>query len=244
MSSELDQAVASQVGATPPDEVRELVLDACKTTQVTGLEKFVNLTTLTLNGCGLTTVEGFPTLPRLKVLELSDNQLSDGLDALQDAALLNLCRLSLAGNRFCTLDALEPLGSLPVLRDLDLFNCPVTEVENYREGIFDMLPSLKYLDGFDVDDNEKDEDEEDEADDDLLSSEVGDDEDDELGEDDGESLSAQEQFDEEDDDSADDLSDGCDKDEEESDEDEAHEEGGEDGEEEYADMQRPKRQRR
>ena len=38
----------------------------------------------------------------------------------------------------------------PQLRDLDLFNCAVTDVENYRDGIFEMLPSLKYLDGFDA----------------------------------------------------------------------------------------------
>lgn len=41
-------------------------------------------------------------------------------------------------------------GSLPSLRDLDLFNCAVTEVENYRAGVFDLLPNLKYLDGFDA----------------------------------------------------------------------------------------------
>ena len=41
-------------------------------------------------------------------------------------------------------------GSLPSLKDLDLFNCAVTEAENYRQGVFDMLPNLKYLDGFDV----------------------------------------------------------------------------------------------
>ena len=36
------------------------------------------------------------------------------------------------------------------LKDLDLFNCPVTESDEYREGLFSMLPTLKYLDGFDV----------------------------------------------------------------------------------------------
>jgi Leucine-rich repeat (LRR) protein len=78
--------------------------------QVTGLDKFVNLEILTLNGCGLTTLEGFPVLQELKTLELADNQLADGcLEALQDAALINMNRLSLAGNRFQTLEALEPL---------------------------------------------------------------------------------------------------------------------------------------
>ena len=36
------------------------------------------------------------------------------------------------------------------LRDLDLFNCPVTEIENYRPDVFETIPMLKYLDGFDA----------------------------------------------------------------------------------------------
>ena len=43
-------------------------------------------------------------------LYLNDNQLTDGcLEALQDAGLLTLHTLSLAGNRFSTLESLEPL---------------------------------------------------------------------------------------------------------------------------------------
>ena len=67
--------------------------------------------------CGTTTadvlkdtLEGFPTLAKLEVLQLNDNQLTDGcLEALQDAGLLTLHTLSLAGNRFSTLESLEPL---------------------------------------------------------------------------------------------------------------------------------------
>jgi acidic leucine-rich nuclear phosphoprotein 32 family protein A/C/D len=148
---DLQSAIDQKIGSTPPEEVKELLLDGCKATKVTGLEKFSSLTTLTLNGCGLTTLEDFPTLQHLKKLELADNQLADGcLDELQNAGLFLLTKLSLAGNRFGSLDALEPLQSLPMLRDLDLFNCPVTEVDDYRRGIFDMLPELRYLDGFDA----------------------------------------------------------------------------------------------
>ena len=153
---DLESAIAQQVGDRDAEEIRELVLDACKATKVSGLEKFVNLETLTLNGCGLTSLDGFPTLDNLKSLELSDNALADGcLDALQDAGLPFLNRLSLAGNRFSSLAALEALACLPSLRDLDLFNCPVTEVDNYRDGVFDLLQNLKFLDGFDQEDNEK-----------------------------------------------------------------------------------------
>jgi len=164
---DLEAAIAAQTKDTPPDQVTELVLDTCKATKVSGLEKFSNLKSLTLNGCGLTTLDGFPTLPELRRLELSDNNISEGLEALQDAALFQLKSLSLAGNKFATLEDLDPLSSLPNLRDLDLFNCPVTDVENYRQGLFDIMPNLKYLDGFDVDDNEKEEDDEDEDEDDI-----------------------------------------------------------------------------
>lgn len=188
---DLEAAIAAQTKDTPPNEVTELVLDTCKATKVSGLEKFSNLKSLTLNGCGLTTLDGFPTLPELRRLELSDNNISEGLEALQDAALFQLKSLSLAGNKFATLEDLDPLSSLPNLRDLDLFNCPVTEVENYRQGLFEIMPNLKHLDGFDADDNEKEEDDEDEDeddidddnDDDLLDSEGGDGESD-LGEED------------------------------------------------------------
>ena len=109
---DLEAAIAAQTKDTPPNEVTELVLDTCKATKVSGLEKFSNLKSLTLNGCGLTTLDGFPTLPELRRLELSDNNISEGLEALQDAALFQLKSLSLAGNKFATLEDLDPLVRL------------------------------------------------------------------------------------------------------------------------------------
>jgi hypothetical protein len=41
-------------------------------------------------------------------------------------------------------------SSIPGLRDLDLFNCAVTQNDDYRSGVFQLLPELKYLDGFDM----------------------------------------------------------------------------------------------
>lgn len=43
-----------------------------------------------------------------------------------------------------------PQTGVVMLNDLDLYNCPVTEVDGYRQSIFDMLGNLKYLDGFDA----------------------------------------------------------------------------------------------
>lgn len=43
---------------------------------------------------------------------------------------------------------------LPQLKSLDLFNCEVTNLGDYRDSIFKLLPQLTYLDGYDIDDCE------------------------------------------------------------------------------------------
>lgn len=40
------------------------------------------------------------------------------------------------------------------LKSLDLFNCEVTNLNDYRENVFKLLPQLTYLDGYDRDDKE------------------------------------------------------------------------------------------
>jgi hypothetical protein len=48
------------------------------------------------------------------------------------------------------------------LRNLDLFNCEVTNIDNYREQVFDLLDGLFFLDGYDRNNKEaEDEDDED-----------------------------------------------------------------------------------
>lgn len=173
----LKTAIEEQIQGKAPEDVLELVLDTLpvKKDDFAELEPYTELKSLTLNSCGLTSLEGFPAMPKLVRLELSDNLISEGLECLQDSSLVLLRSLSLANNKIATLDALEPLGSLPNLRDLDLFNCAVTETDNYRTEVFNMLPVLKYLDGFDIDDNEKEDEEDDDDGDesDLLNSEDG-----------------------------------------------------------------------
>lgn len=40
------------------------------------------------------------------------------------------------------------------MKSLDLFNCEVTNLNDYRESVFKLLPQLTYLDGYDRDDKE------------------------------------------------------------------------------------------
>ena len=83
MAGNLSAELARQTGGKAPEEVKELTLDGIKPMTLSELSKYPNLTTLSLNGTGLTTLEGFPTLIHLKNLDLADNALADGcLDCL------------------------------------------------------------------------------------------------------------------------------------------------------------------
>uniref|UniRef100_A0A670K9E6 Acidic leucine-rich nuclear phosphoprotein 32 family member n=1 Tax=Podarcis muralis TaxID=64176 RepID=A0A670K9E6_PODMU len=140
---------------TPPD-VQELVLDNCRSNEgkIEGLSgEFINLEFLSLINVGLTSVLNLPKLPKLKKLELSDNRISGGLDVLAEK-LPNLTHLNLSGNKLKDISTLEPLKKLDSLKSLDLFNCEVTNLNDYRESVFKLLPQLTYLDGYDQEDKE------------------------------------------------------------------------------------------
>ncbi|CAB1327299.1 unnamed protein product [Coregonus sp. 'balchen'] len=136
--------------------VRELVLDNCRSNEgkIKGLTaEFVNLEFLSLINVGLISVSNLPKLGKLKKLELSDNRISGGLDVLAEK-LPNLTHLNLSGNKLKDISTLEPLKKLDSLKSLDLFNCEVTNLNDYRESVFKLLPQLTYLDGYDVEDRE------------------------------------------------------------------------------------------
>ena len=70
------------------------------------------------------------------------------------------------------------------LKSLDLFNCEVTNLENYREKSFELLKDLQYLDGYDRENQEAEEDE-DEDGEDGIDGEDEDEEEDGEGESEG-----------------------------------------------------------
>ncbi|KAG1685087.1 Acidic leucine-rich nuclear phosphoprotein 32 family member A [Nymphon striatum] len=134
-------------------EVQELNLDNCRSTSIVGLtDEFTSLEILSLINVGLTSLKGFPKLPNLKKLELSDNRISGSLNLLNGSPKLTY--LNLSGNKIKDLETLEPLKDFQNLKNLDLFNCEVTNLDNYREKVFGLIPSLRFLDGYDKDDKE------------------------------------------------------------------------------------------
>ncbi|CAN6317317.1 unnamed protein product [Urochloa humidicola] len=188
----LDGAVKSSTGRLPSPAL---------------LERFAaSLEELSVAGARLSSLEGMPRLPALRRLSLPDNRLSGAaaLAAVAEACGATLRHLDLGNNRFAEVEELEPLAKLGV-EALDLYQCPVGKVKGYREKVFALIPSLKYLDGVDAEGNERletDDEEDVEEEDDDEEGEEG--EDGEGEEDDGEEGDEEDGEDEEGDDNADD----------------------------------------
>uniref|UniRef100_A0A8C7E2P1 Acidic leucine-rich nuclear phosphoprotein 32 family member n=1 Tax=Naja naja TaxID=35670 RepID=A0A8C7E2P1_NAJNA len=137
-------------------KVKELVLDNCRSNEgkIEGLtDEFEELELLSTINVGLTSVVNLPKLNKLKKLELSDNRISGGLEVLAEKCP-NLTHLNLSGNKIKDLSTIEPLEKLENLKSLDLFNCEVTNLNDYRDNVFKLLPQLTYLDGYDRNDKE------------------------------------------------------------------------------------------
>ena len=114
-------------------QVKELNLDNARATQIEGLtDEYTNLETLSLINVGLTTLKGFPKLPKLKKLELSDNRISNGLGALKDCPLLT--HLNLSNNKIKDLEAIEPVVNMPLFL-LTIDFCPCALPHTWPERI-------------------------------------------------------------------------------------------------------------
>ncbi|XP_053962160.1 acidic leucine-rich nuclear phosphoprotein 32 family member A isoform X2 [Anastrepha ludens] len=149
----MEKRIELERRARKANQITELNLDNCRSTSIVGLtDEYTALESLSLINVGLTTLKGFPKLPNLKKLELSDNRISNGLNYLTTSPKLQY--LNLSGNKIKDLETLKPLEEFKHLAVLDLFNNEATQIENYREKIFEMVKSLKFLDGFDANDVE------------------------------------------------------------------------------------------
>nr|KAF6412666.1 acidic nuclear phosphoprotein 32 family member E [Molossus molossus] len=139
-----------------PEEVTQLVLDNCRCDngEIEGLnDTFKKLELLSMINVDLRSLARLPNLNKLRKLELANNRISGGLEVLAEKCP-NLTHLNLSGNKIKDLSALEALQNLKNLKSLDLFNCEITTLEDYRESIFELLQQITYLNGFDQEDNE------------------------------------------------------------------------------------------
>uniref|UniRef100_A0A3P8WYJ1 Acidic leucine-rich nuclear phosphoprotein 32 family member n=1 Tax=Cynoglossus semilaevis TaxID=244447 RepID=A0A3P8WYJ1_CYNSE len=153
---DMKKRVTLELRGRSPAEMAELVLDNSRSAdgEVEGLtDDFKELEFLSMVNVGLSSLAKLPSLPKLRKLELSDNNLSGSLETLSEKCP-NLTYLNLSGNKIKELSTVEALQNLKNLQSLDLFNCEITSLEDYRESVFELLPQVTYLDGFDQDDNE------------------------------------------------------------------------------------------
>ncbi|CAB4066369.1 ANP32A_C_D [Lepeophtheirus salmonis] len=116
-----------------PSEITELNLDNSRATQIEGLtDEYSNLASLSLISVGLTTLKGFSLPSQVEKVGTDNNRIKD-------------------------LETLEPLKSFKNMTHLDLFNNDVCKIEDYRTKVFEFISNLKFLDGYDVDENEAEE---------------------------------------------------------------------------------------
>ncbi|XP_077295608.1 acidic leucine-rich nuclear phosphoprotein 32 mapmodulin isoform X1 [Arctopsyche grandis] len=174
----MEKRIALERRGRDPAQVIDLNLDNCRSPAIIGLtDEYVNLGSLSLINVGLLSLKGFPKLPNLKRLELSDNRICQKLDRLNTSP--KLTHLNLSGNKISDIATLEPLKEFKKLKNLDLFNNDVTNVDEYRSKVFNLIPSLKCLDGYDKHDREAEDSEDDELNGNNESSEEDEDSDDE-----------------------------------------------------------------
>merc|ERR1712203_6063 len=50
---------------------------------------------------------------------------------------------------------IEPLKTMTELESLDLIECPISNLETYRDDVFAALPNLKFLNGIDREGNQE-----------------------------------------------------------------------------------------
>uniref|UniRef100_A0A3B5MQY8 Acidic leucine-rich nuclear phosphoprotein 32 family member n=1 Tax=Xiphophorus couchianus TaxID=32473 RepID=A0A3B5MQY8_9TELE len=96
-----------------PAEIVELVVDNSRSAdgEVEGLtDEFTELEFLSVVNVGLSSLAKLPSLPKLRKLELSDNNLSGSLETLAQKCP-NLTYLNLSGNKIKELSTLEALVS-------------------------------------------------------------------------------------------------------------------------------------
>ncbi|XP_028428362.1 acidic leucine-rich nuclear phosphoprotein 32 family member E-like [Perca flavescens] len=153
---DMKKRISLELRSRNPKEVVELVVDNCRSSdgEVEGLtDEYTELEILSMVNIGLSSLAKLPSLPKLRKLEVSDNTISGGLDSLAEKCP-NLTHLNLSGNKIKDLSSIETLPSLKNLKSLDLYSCEVSALADYRESIFELLPQITFLDGYDQEDNE------------------------------------------------------------------------------------------
>eukprot|EP00756_Hemistasia_phaeocysticola_P040752 Hpha_TRINITY_DN16881_c1_g1::TRINITY_DN16881_c1_g1_i1::g.149421::m.149421 len=156
--------LARKLQGKKPEEVRTLRLDNAVFAPE-GLAPLVKLESLSIypdsEVARQGTLSSIPPLPSLLTLDAPEHLIAD-IPADAGARWPKLMELNLNNNKFCSADDLIPLKNCADLRSLSLGDNPITKDKTYRTAIFERLPQLTKVDGYNKEGEEYDEIDEDE----------------------------------------------------------------------------------
>lgn len=93
-------------------------------------------------------------IPTIECLDLSDNHLTGEDLHIVNTNYKKLKVFNLSNNAIRNLDYIAYLGKVASLKTLDLSANPITDINNYRQNLFEKLPNLEALDGYNMEGSE------------------------------------------------------------------------------------------
>ena len=151
--SKFSNELQNLLGKHEPKEIEELNLDkfsenikSLEPYHKEGLELYNNLIHLSLNDLGLENLSNFPEIKCLMILSLKNNKLKgDDFDTIPKL-YPNLYKLKISFNQINSIDKLSCLNQLQ-LKKLEVKENPFTKNDDeYRDKIYEMIPSLIIVD--------------------------------------------------------------------------------------------------
>jgi acidic leucine-rich nuclear phosphoprotein 32 family protein B len=153
----MEKHIRLQGYTKPAAQVKELTLNSCdlSSTSFEALKAYHVLEELKIIYCNVKSLETFPSLPLLKVLELFGNHISS-LAPLSNVQLKNLETLDLSCNSISSFDELKHIAKFPTIKSIKIDGNLVADESDTREKLFALLPKLKFIDDVDREGNKVD----------------------------------------------------------------------------------------
>ena len=146
------------LGEHNPEEVEELILDNLFSSinqfskeQQLALSQYNNLFHLSLNNLGISSLENFPIIPNLLILEIKQNKLTGNDFDIIPKLYPNIYKLKISFNCIKTITPFNHFKGSNIKKIEVSGNEFIIKVENYRNELFNLLPELMIIDGISKD---------------------------------------------------------------------------------------------
>jgi hypothetical protein len=150
--------IVSKIGEHKPSEIEELILDSLfkiksfNNEQKEYLEQYTNLLHLSLNDIGIETLDNFPKIHSLQVLEIMNNNLT-GEDLNKMVKLYpSLYKIKLSHNKISNMNNIIGGIKHSNIEKIEILGNPMLKgISGYRRELFNKIPKLKIIDGKNID---------------------------------------------------------------------------------------------